>query len=359
MKKTDLIKIVNRAVKLTKNKSPVPILDDFLVSDNKMIATDFQVSLINHVPFEGCFTINIRFLAGLLKHLDAGVDVDLVYDTEKNKVGVVVDGKQLSQVASQNPDDFPAMSEAGFSDFGWLEKEDTNVIVSLFSLSCTDPRRVNLSGVYLDDKAGRIVVTDTFRLCYRKLGGNILHSVIIPDVIGGLLDKNTAYRLEINEKGDQIKFVEVHTITGFFDIKSPQILICRLPDGNYPDYENVIPDVQTAKIRLYFDKSVLVNVVRQALTVADPVRRVVRFAPLSENDKMLVSSGDADILSDFSKAVGGRIEGDWDFTFAVNGEFLLSILNVIYNQNIELAVWDVNRAILINENNLLMPVITD
>ena len=254
----DLLRGVTTVQSAVASKNTMPILANVLLEakDKRLefVATDLDMGIRCSVPAEivekGNITINAKKLSDIVRELpEATVELEI---DDSHKM-ILVCQKSNFKVHGLPKDDFPILPEVKkdkvFKIKGSLLQEMTRK--TIFAVS-TDETRYVLNGVFFQVEGGklRMVATDGHRLAFiqKKLEGknDDKASVIIPTktlnelskVISDLgKGKEDELIVEIYVTDNQIKFV----------IEGVEI-VSRLIEGQFPNYEQVIPKESDKKI---------------------------------------------------------------------------------------------------------------
>ena len=168
-------------------------------------------------------------------------------------------------------------------------------------------------------------------------------------LLKAILPKETGdVRVEFDEKSARF------TLSDF-------VLTCRLIEGNYPNYNSVIP--QNSPNVLTIDRALFVNVLRRVSVFSDQALGLVELA--FENNKMVVSTQNIDYSISATESVSCNYSGQ-KFTIGFNAPKLIEVINTIQSDEVTLAMSDASRAGVIcpvaNDDNeellmLLMPML--
>jgi len=191
------------------------------------------------------------------------------------------------------------------------------------------PARPEISGIYIGFQKNtlKIAATDSFRLGEKKItlekALNSDYSLIIP--------QKTAKEL-INiigdKKGDLKIFISPNQIMFEFlmeEVEHPQFqLISRLVEGEYPDYEGIIPKKHQTQI--IAQKSELLNQIKGASVFSGKVSEI-KLKISSKKEKTEITSQSPD-LGEYQSFLSSKISGEdieVSFNFKYLSEGLLSI----------------------------------
>ena len=327
-----MIKEISIAQEIITNKSPVSILSNILViaENNKLTikATDSAVKFTTTIPVdineEGRTTIFCDKFMSILSSLPSG-EIEFIQED----VGVII--KPISKrvnfkLKSQAGDKFPEIGSSDNISFFELPSKDFKEMIkqTIFAVS-DDKNRYFMTGVYLE-KAGdtfTMVATDGRRLsCVNKTGFNVpdFQPAIVPVKILSCVLKNAP-----DEGNIKIAIVEKSIFIKFANLEFSSVLI----DGQFPNYQKVIPENLT--------KSIMVN--KNDLDAA-----LKRTTIMVDKKVFKISSGVLKLISPESEIgtadeeIPCRYDGQ-SISMALNFTYVTEPLKVIDSENV---VFDFN-----------------
>ncbi len=234
---------IAKLASITEKRSLMPILSNLLIEfgteNTKIYSTDLEISAIGYldckVDTERKIILHGRKLLEILREMDNG---DINLEIKENML--IIKQKQSEFVLGlQDPEEFPEVKEiSGHEEFivkGNLLIEMINKVD--FAVSVDETRYV-LTGMYMRGMEGKMVVvgTDGYRmsLCQKEIEGlKAFNGIIIPkrsiSEMERIIDEKDEVKIMIDDKHIQIS---TDMIT----------LISRTIEGNFPDYDNVIPE---------------------------------------------------------------------------------------------------------------------
>jgi DNA polymerase-3 subunit beta len=264
--RNDLLRGITTVQSAVAAKNTMPILANVLLEAKdqrfEFVATDLDMGIRLSVPAEvvgkGSITINARKLSDICRELpDAPVDLE----TDDNQKLSIFCQKSQFKIHGLPKDDFPILPEVKKDKTFKMKAALLQEMIRKTSFAVsTDETRYILNGVLFQLEGGkaRMVATDGHRLAYihKKLENKNedKSSLIIPTkalnevskVISDLLkgkekdeDKEKELFVEIASTENQVKFV-----IGGVEIVS------RLIEGQFPNYEQVIPKESTKKLEV-------------------------------------------------------------------------------------------------------------
>jgi DNA polymerase-3 subunit beta len=283
----------------------------------RLVSTDLQMGVTHHIPAEieeeGSITIPARKFSDILHTLPSDKDV-FISMAEENRV-IVKCGRSRFTLNGTPKAEYPVLPEFNkknaFEVKGGLLVE--MVKKTIFAASSDETRYV-LNGVFWVGTGGflEMVATDGRRLASAK--GSVLPKerqfrIIIPTKIlhelVSLLGDDSEVPVLVNVAENQVGFQWGETT-----------MTSRLVEGNFPNYEQVIPSKKD--IRVSFSTKDLLLITKQAaLCVPDRAGSVrCRF----RNGAFQVSA--ADQTSEFEDELPIDYKGD-DFVIAFNPHYLI------------------------------------
>lgn len=360
----NLEKALGITSKFTNNKAQLPILGNILLSarKNKILisSTNLEISACVQVGAkideEGEISIPSKTILDLVLNLPKEA-IDL--ESEKEQLKVSTSGFS-SVVLGMDSTDFPKVPSLvdEKNSLTFIKKELVDALNKVSFATSTDETRPILTGVLfvLKNNNLSLVATDGFRLSQKHIvltenkGGN--KTVVIPknilveigrNVFGG---ENIVFDLEDTEK--QVVF-------GLEDT----VLTSRILEGDYPDFEKIIPKGSTIKV--YVDKEELLRAVKLASIFARESANVVKIKILKDSLKIYGESGQTGNQETKIDAKVERNDSN-DFEIAFNYRYLEDFIHSVVGEEILMEFINSTSASVFkdtSDNNylhLIMPV---
>ena len=331
----NLAKAVTQASRFASTRSQLPILGNVLLKTNKtklnVSSTNLEISVLIQlgakIEEEGEISIPSKIISEIVNNLPKEV---LTLESEKEQLKITSSGFS-SKVLGMNASDFPKIPSRLEKSFILPKKELLESLSQITFATSTDETRPILTGVYmiLDNNELTLVATDGFRLSKKKIkfgtqkNDLTMQKIVIPKgILGELsrsLEEEMEVQLEIQEKEKQVIF-------GFGET----ILSSRLLEGDYPDFEKIIPKNSLITVRA--DKEELLRAVKLASIFAREAANVVKIKLLKDEIKVLAESGtsgsqemnvEAKIESEVPETSSGKFEISFNYRFLE--EFLHSV----------------------------------
>ena len=250
----DGIQTVQSAISV---RSTLPVLGNILFEASekglRLSATDLEVGIRTWIKADvienGAVTIPAKILADFLRTLEDDREVKLEV-VENNKVEVR-SGRDRLNITGLPKEDYPVLPEFDETKAVTIPKATLREMLkkTMFAASSDETRYV-LNGVHIiiDEGKATAVATDGRRLAYiqRAVPGKDLQiKVIIPskavqEVMRLLADeKSNSEKLNVSFTDNQASFFDGSTV-----------ILSRLIEGHFPNFEQVIPKSKEIQLRL-------------------------------------------------------------------------------------------------------------
>lgn len=330
--------------KVINTKNAMSILDNFLFevkgerlyitgSDQENVMT---ASLdITDVEGEGSVALGARRLLDMLKELPAqGVTIDV------NEENLETDVRFLSGhflFMGVNADEFPRDTHA--SDNAQTLRIPAQVVQkgienTIFAVS-TDTLRPVMMGIYWDihNEDITFVSSDTHKLVRyinREIKPGLERAFIMPakpaGILRGIISKeDTEVNVTVGEK---------HATFTVGDYE----LVCRFINGNYPNYNRVIP--QDNPFTLKADRETLLNAMRRMGLFASSGSMLVKLD--IKADHIHLSAQDADYGLNAEENVPCEYQGN-DMVIGFKAPYMIEVLNSLKSDEVLLRLSDPAR----------------
>lgn len=270
-------KALNVASRFTTPKVQLPVLANILIVAEKdtltISATNLEMSISmtvgSQIERPGSITIPARTLTDIVGNLHKGQITFEVTDTVLSISSKGFTGK----VTGMSSDDFPALPhELGTSSVTMSAKELSDAFGKVLYAVSLDESRPILTGVLciFNNDELMLVSTDGFRLSKTtvKIEGDIIERCIVPKAIVSEIIRS-------KEDGDVITFSYTKEENQLVCKIGNTILSSRLIDGNFPDFNRIIPKSSTISVTC--DTSELLRAVKIASIFAKDSANVIKL----------------------------------------------------------------------------------
>ncbi len=343
---TDLLGHLQAISRVISSKNTLPILDNFLfnISDNELeiTASDLESTLITRLRLDnisggGTVALPARILLDTLKEFS---EQPLTFDINLENLSVVINSENgRFNIVGQNGIDFPVLPVIKEEKrFGFTVPSEVllaGINRTLFA-TADDELRPVMGGILVEASPEGLtfVASDAHKLVrYRRQDARADDSAsfILPKKPASLL-KNILPR----ETGEVM--VEFDDRNAFFRLADYRV-VCRLVEGNYPNYNSVIPKNNPRKVRI--DRLELYNMLRRVSVFSNQASNLVKlqFVP----NQVTASAQDLDFSISAYERHTCLYEGD-EMEIGFKSLFLLEILANIASQDVVIELADPTRA---------------
>ncbi|MFN4121759.1 MAG: DNA polymerase III subunit beta [Flavobacteriales bacterium] len=335
--------------------SSLPILDDFLfdVQDGEITiyASDLENTMSTRVKVEdfepGRIAIPGKFLLDTLKSF---ADHPLTFIINHDNFSVnIVSSYGNYNIMGHDPDEYPKIPAlqdgSNFKIDGSVLFEGINKTIYA---TANDDLRPTMTGVYLqiDGDGLTMVATDSHRLVKFKrtdVKSNEPASFILPkkplNLLKSLLGNvNSLVDVNFNAKNASFSFEN-------------QLLICRLIEGKYPNYEAVIP--KDSPFYLQMNRIELLSSLRRVSVFSSKSTSQIRMS--IRGNQLQVSAEDLDLSNSAIETLACTYEGE-DIDMGFNSRFINEMLANLGTEMIRLELSTPSRpGVLLPEGDNLDP----
>jgi DNA polymerase-3 subunit beta len=330
----NLNKGISLASRFTSTRSQLPILGNILLRTDKarlnIMSTNLEVSVSIRVGAkideEGEISIPSKVILDLVSNLPKE-SIELESSGEQLKIST---GTFSSKILGMNTSDFPKIPSSVNKDKSILlsKKEIIEALPQLAFATSTDETRPILTGIVfiVDEDSLTLAATDGFRLSKKVIPfkSDSKRKVVVPksvlNELTRLIEGDDTFYLELVEGEKQIVF-------GVDDV----VLTSRILEGEYPDFEKIIPKESVVKV--FVDKEEFVRAVKLSSVFARDSANIVKLEILKDSVKFSAessASGSQDTKID-SKTEGALPS---DFKISFNFRFLEEFAHSVKGEEI-------------------------
>jgi len=317
-------------------RQTLPILANVLLETDgellRLTATDLEVGVRMSVPARvadpGSITISARKLMEIVKELPAQ---PLALKVQENAwVGLRCGGVSYKLVGL-TPEDYPAVGTG--SGAAWIPMDGKLLRDMLTQTSFAishDESRYALNGVLfvMQEKEIRLVATDGHRLALavRQIGGG-------PPGVSGIVPRKAVQEIaRIIGSGEE---VQIAISENQFMLRMPNVLLlARLIEGTFPNYEQVVPRAHPRKVGM--SRTALTAALRRVSVLSEERTKPVKFTFAPGMLKLAAYS------PDYGEAEE-RLEvqyADEEITIGFNSRYVLEALGAQPGEQIALELRD-------------------
>ena len=340
---TALLKQLQLLQGVLASSNTLPILDNFLFDiDGKQLtvtASDLETTITATLAVEakdkGSVAIPARLLLDTLK---AFPEQPLTFSIDNKHFGVEINSDQGKyKMTGFNGSEFPRSPVLeGATKLAMPAGTLATAINKTIFATGNDDLRPVMSGIFfeLTPEDVRFVATDAHKLVRYKrtdIQASKAASFIVPKKPLNLLKNtlagtNAEVMIEYNENNAAFRFDNI-------------VLVCRLIDGKYPNYEAVIPKTNPNKLTI--DRATFLSSIRRVAIFANKTTHQVRLH--INGSQIAISAEDLDFANEANEKLTCSYDGD-EITIGFNSRFLMDMLNNIGTEHVMLEMSAPNRA---------------
>ncbi len=318
--------IVSRAVS---TRSTLPVLSNVLIRTEdaglKLTATNLEIGITHWVPGkiekDGAITVPARLFTDIVGGLPGGGPVEL--ELQAGDTLRIRCGRFETHVKGIDAEEFPAIPTAGERPTTRISQKILRQALNETTFAAaSDEARPILTGVLcrFEGETLTLAAADNYRIAVKTIP--ILDpveetSVVVParsliELSRVLADVETPVEVVLAPSRNQILF----HLEGID-------LVSRLIDGQFPNYQQVLPKGFTT--RTVVDRDELLKAVRLAALIANAAANIVKLQVASDGEAGLIVTAAADV-GDNEGRVEASVEGDGT-TIAFNSRYLSDVLD--------------------------------
>lgn len=326
---------VSRFVSL---KSQLPILSNILFSTDqgrlKLIATNLELG-INYwlgakIETEGTFAIPAREIVEFVSYLSPGrLDLEL----NAQSLLEIRAAKAQSSFTTISPADFPLLPSLNPKTAIELDLSLLTVSISQVAFAAaTDDSRPVLTAVLCSFTSDHLslVATDGFRLSVKDI--KLVNPITLPDKQDSLTFLIPARSLtevaKLAKNSPKIKFGTSSDSNQLVFVLEDLEIVSRLIDGEFPDYQRIMPPSFGTKITL--GKEEFAQAIKIASVFAKESANVIRF---SLKKSSLDIFANAPQVGQNKATVEAKVEGQ-PLEIAFNYRFINDFINICQGDDI-------------------------
>lgn len=332
------------AGKVISTKNTLPILDYFLlvVEGGELLVTssDIETTMVSRVPVdsveeEGRIAAPAKLMLDTLREF---ADMPLTFEIDETTYEIkIVYRSGFLSIPGANPASYPSLPQ--------IAEERREITIDVDNLvgginkaifaTADDELRPVMNGIYfnIEPTSLTFVATDAHKLVKSEFdhSSDINASFILPKRPSSLLKNLLA-------KAEDIVDLTFDSKSVMFCFKN-YTLVCRLIEGNYPNYNAVIP--QNNPNKLLVDRVELLNAIRRVAVCSNPTTNLIRLG-VSHNEIKL-NAQDLDFSVSASESLSCSYDGA-EILIGFKSTFMVEILSNIETQMVQIELADSTRA---------------
>jgi len=295
---------LSQVLNVVGSKATMPILSNVLIEAEKdaiaLTTTNLDLGIRCKIKAEvkepGTVTLPVKRLATIVRELP---NLDISVDASPNHQVKITSGGSNFRIMGIGKEEFPPLPE--FSNEKSYTLDQSELVTMLQSVAyaqSTDETRYILNGVYFNFKDAKlsVVATDGRRLAVTsreiEIPENNAGSIILPAKTVAellrMLDKGPKVKISFNDRRAAFQIsVEKDSPTGLLD---SIYLYSKVVEGNYPNYNQVIPKETHQRIKL--ERELFYQCVHRAALVCSEKSNSVKIKLSSNLLEVMAQSPD-------------------------------------------------------------------
>lgn len=358
---SELNKGLSAVIGAVPSKATLPILETILFESEdgrlKLTATDLEISIIEYIDADieddGAVAIPARRLLETLRQLP---NISVFFDVDERKNINFRTDKGNYKLVGDEAEEFPEVPnlDDGTHIVSTSELVHKAINKTLFAVS-SDDLRPAMMGVYfqIGTEESKFVATDGHRLVKytnKEITADSAVNFIIPDKALSLIQKTiSGDDCDVTVTQDHARFKSGNTI-----------LITRLINEQYPNYDSVIPRDNDKFLTISKDQ--MLSTVKRVSIFSSSTTRQIRLQ--METDKLTIRAEDLDMSSEAKETIDCEYSNE-GMEIGFNAKYLGDVLSNIDDEEVSFEFSSPNRAGIVkpssdDENEdilmLVMPV---
>ena len=328
------VQVVENAVG---TKTNLPILSNILIEaeDNAVFlaGTDLDVGIITSIPLKpdikGSITIPAKKFLNIIKELP---QENISISVKKNNLMWIECGKSLFKIIGLPKEEFPQLPELKNKNFVVVQQKTLKHMLEIVDFAISrDETRYVLNGVLFVIKSSliRLAATDGRRLAIAEqeaqFPNNQETKAIVPSKAISELGRI------LSDEGDVKIFFGENQV--MFDLGQTRV-ISRLIEGEFPNYEQVVP--KELKDKMVVDRDVFLAATRRAGIFSSQDSVAIKME--LTKDKLTLSKS-TPYLGEVKEELVVEYKGK-DIAIGFNPAYLVDVLKVIDQERVSFEVTD-------------------
>jgi DNA polymerase-3 subunit beta len=338
---------LSQVLNVVGSKATMPILSNVLIEAAKdhitLSTTNLDLGIRAKIKAEvketGTVTLPVKRLATIVRELP---NLDVAVDSTPSHQVRLASGGSTFRIMGIGKEEFPPLPEFGDEKvFTLNQAELTTMLQSVAYAQSTDETRYILNGVYFNFKDGKLalVATDGRRLALvskeleipaDSAGSIILPAKTVAEILR-MLGKGEKLKVSFNDRRASFQIGTDKDTSGLLD---HIYLYSKVVEGNYPNYQQVIPKETHQRIKL--ERELFLQCVHRAALVCSEKANSVKIKLTSNLLEITAQSPDfGEAHESMAVAYSGA-----ELQVAFNPTFLLDPLGALTKDEVFLELKD-------------------
>ncbi|HEX6957167.1 MAG TPA: DNA polymerase III subunit beta [Ferrovibrio sp.] len=348
-----LLTALSHVQSVVERRNTIPILSNVLLEAEgdrlALTATDLDIAVVEKLPAKvakpGATTVAAHTIYDIVRKLPDGAEVELTFTAAEQRLDLRA-GRSSFKLSCLPKEDFPVMATGDLPHSFALAAEQLRRLIdkTKFAIS-TEETRYYLNGIYVHaaSSAGvpmlRAVATDGHRLARVEVplpaGAAGMPGVIVPrktvTELRKLLEGGSAeVKIELSDTKIRFTFGEL-------------VLVSKLIDGAFPEYERVIPRDNDKVMEV--DSKAFAAAVDRVATISTEKSRAVKLSLKPDGIELSATSPDHGSASEQLTAAYSAAPLEVGY----NSRYLLDIASQIEGENARFLLADALAPTLVRD----------
>ncbi len=360
-------KAINNVQRAVSQKNSLPVLTGILIeTDNKglsLTGTDLDLGIKcwteANIKKEGKIVLPANHLKNIIRELPSA-KINIEYDNDKENINIKC-LNSLFEINGYNPEEYPQLPEVDNPTKILISSLKLKKIIEEVKFSVSNNQsQPGLTGalMVLNEKTLTMVATNTYRLAYskKKIGEEKEKIENLNEINKFIIPGNTLNELNnlLSETDDQLIeiFIDSNHCCFTFDKIT---VISRLIEGQFPNYQQVIPEKYNSRITV--EKDEFKNAVKRVSLISRLNSNEITLK--SDNNKLIIHSEETE-TGIAHEEISIKKEGPAQ-NIKIDADYLLDLLKIIDEENINIDLIDPLSPLTIRKKDsnyiyLIMPI---
>ncbi|PPR37709.1 MAG: DNA polymerase III subunit beta [Alphaproteobacteria bacterium MarineAlpha6_Bin4] len=369
LSKSNFLKSLSFVQNIVESKTTIPILANVLLEAKQgrlnVSATDMDITIfdkikINNIEAEGATSVPAHTLYNVIKELSDDDPIELSYD-QNNKKLYLNASKSKFTFSCLEKEEFPITTSETFKTSFDLKSEILKEIIDkTYFASSNEETRYYLNGLYLhtanfnNKNYLRAVATDGHRLAQYQIN---CPPTVVKDNFGVIVPKKLIFELRklIDDMKEDIKIdLSERKIRFSFN---ETVIVSKLIDGKFPDYEKVIPK-NTSNI-FSINRKKFMESINRISTISSEKSKAIKLN--LNKDKLTISASNIEEGGSGVEEISIKYSGP-SLDIGFNSSYLKEIINQFTLEEISILFSDSTAPTIIKDSSkseslyVLMPM---
>ncbi len=335
-------KALDIAENIASRSASLPILNNVLLEAEdsflKVSSTDLETGvtfrLLAKVEKKGKVTVPAQTISNIVSYLPSSSTVEM---TVKNNTLHLVSENTETKINGIDAEEFPVIPEVEKSEsVDFLARVLKNGVTQVIGVASPSSIKPEISGIYINLTKNQLTfaATDSFRLAEKKTNFSEAfevskeYSLILPHKAASFL--KTVFEEEKRKVRTYLSPNLVMFETFLEEADEPEMrFVCKLVEGEYPDYEEIIPDDFSTKVIV--DRKLFLDHLKRASIFASRINEVkLDFLPSKNKINVFCQNSE---LGEHSSSLSCEASGE-KTSISFNHKFLRDGLSSIDEERV-------------------------